>query len=182
MSSLAELHGAIDVLALPVHLEPVPKVPRVEGAVEPPADASLWQGPYACVVAWPVSGTDALEMAWTDAQNWLDCFLRELERDGLGAVDGYLVLAVPEEPPPEVRRKIEESPHVCRKHVVWRAEKGEGWNRVSGITALRVSPACSGPAVADRPGLDTEEETLVGRIEDAGVRQTVEHTLAEVEK
>jgi hypothetical protein len=127
----------------------------------PPVAMSVWLGTYAAVVLCPVisDSAEGLRRAEAEAEAWIAELLDKYESAGhRRVIDGYLVLAVPNEPANSVAdevRRIELSSQVCRKHVIWPAsstdsegDRGSGWRRLDAVTAIALPQgvtAATGP-------------------------------------
>jgi hypothetical protein len=178
--------SALAQLCDKVRLHPALLPAMSAAGVRPPKQSFLWAGDYACVLLWPISETDsaAVRVTALSAQGWFDELLSARERDGDGrTVDGYLVLALPTEPNADLKdeiRRIELSPQVCRKHLIWPGGRNDGdggvaWLRVADVTVLGLPEAITATSgELHWPDLDKEAAEVWAQISRLGAAAAVE--------
>lgn len=181
-AELASAYAAIDPLCVKVGLTRVEQLPRIEGAVGAPDGIALWSSPYARLLLWPCSASDARTVQTTAsaAQRWFDEELISGER-GMGGrtIDGYLVMALPVPPEDDARediRRLELSAQVCRKHLIWPSLPADPdyteipWRRVADITVVGLPDAEIVPGEELQwPAIDAEAKALWEELDAIGV-------------
>jgi len=181
--SLDGARKQLDTLCAAVGLFQATKLPSVEHQDAPPEGATLWQSPYANVLLWPCEANclDDIKTASGRGENWFDQVLcgEETKRAG-GVVDGYLVLALSQQPPTDTRddiRRLELSSLICRKHLIWPSTPDDKdhepglWRRVADVTVVGL-PHVDVPATGDLhwPELDQDAKAQFDELQQLGVQ------------
>jgi hypothetical protein len=124
-----------------------------------PANTWIWSSPFAVLAVVPLASNDIsiFTNQVSAGKEWMWRFLKKSEDAGV-FIDGYLAVALPEEPEGSLRsavREVEADTSVCRKHVVWPKE-GSWSERLRAITTVglpEVSPTTEVVAQPDLPVL-----------------------------
>ena len=174
----------LDELCCKVGLSRAEAIPRSRLEIQIPATAMLWSGAYAHILLWPLEATSATSLGAEAnvAEGWFDDFLSSREgKSSRRALDGYLVLALREPPSSheeDAVRRIEQSPRMCRKHLIWpntSEHSTDAWHGITDITVLGLPEArmaAAGELVW--PQIDSEAEALWADLDQLGVSATVQ--------
>jgi len=161
------------------------EMPIAAGEQTVPAGTILWTSSYARLVLWPCGASDAAGViaAARDGQGWFDEMLVRDEAQSRGPIDGYLVLALPAAPAADASddvRRLELSPQVCRKHLIWPAgeadpaEAAGTWLRVADVTVVGLPdtmPMSGGELVW--PKIDSEAQAVWDDLAALGLSATM---------
>lgn len=182
----AAARDQIEAFGAKVGLRRSDSLPITDNMEATPDGTCLWSSDYARLLLWPCGASDAtaIEYAARRGQAWFDEVLVQSERTARGRpIDGYLVLALPEEPRDEAledMRRLELSAQVCRKHLIWPSQPADAdhepgrWRRITNVTVLGLPDAEDAPAAELHwPELDEEAQALWGRLAEQGVGPTV---------
>ncbi|WP_373090521.1 hypothetical protein [Zhongshania sp.] len=132
---------------------------------------------YALVVGYAAlpeeNEADSLLM---EAKERMHAFIRKallvLENQKGLIVDGYLLIALHQAPRAEVKevvRDIELDTKICRKHVVWPVENGDGLERLQFVTILSLpDPLRGNSANATSFELSVEAKKLLAKYDELG--------------
>jgi len=173
-----DLAALIDAQASPAGLTKAADEHSIRQDLPPEGEA--WLGEHAWMLLWPVDDASSftIEQAWHDAERHLDEVIPDEVATGGSVIDGYVVLALPERPADDdalaMIRKAELSPHICRKHVVWRDDKaddkandgsdGGAWRNVDTITVLSLPNVTASAERVAFPPLPADAAALLNRI------------------
>lgn len=164
------LAALIDAQALPAGLSKAPDEHPIRENLPPGGEA--WLSEHAWMLLWPVDDASSItiKQAWHDAERHLDELIPDEVATGGSVIDGYVVLALPERPTGDdalaMIREVELSPHICRKHVVWRdgGANGGAWRNVDTITVLSLPNVTPSAGRVAFPQLPTDATALLDRI------------------
>jgi hypothetical protein len=145
-----------------------------------PPGGEAWLSEHAWMLLWPVDDASSftIKQAWRDAERHLDEVIPDEVATGGSVIDGYVVLALPERPTGDdalaMIREAELSPHICRKHVVWRDDEandeddggasGRAWRNVDTITVLSLPNVTPSAGRVAFPQLPADAAALLDRI------------------
>lgn len=185
MTRFADLCQELETLANKVDLVHSELSEMVDAEV--PYPTAFWRGAYAQCLAVELPDLDeaTFSRAWREAQDCLDSCLQAQERDGLGPVDGYLVLVLPGPPAEGIRKQVrraELDTVACRKHVTWPDQLGRDNSEWAGLlltTVLGLPDASGTREAATPPELEPPLAELLSLIEVHGARRAARIELGE---
>jgi hypothetical protein len=169
--NVEQAQAQLDGLCCKVGLRFTEGLPESKSGIVAPRGTALWSSSYAYLLLWPLASTEpsAIRHGASEAEGWFDEVLERLEASSLErAIDGYLVLALPQAPADDAReevRRIELSSQICRKHLIWPGAAGEEdadvWRRIADVTVLGL-PDAETAAAAELfwPDLDKEAQAI----------------------
>jgi hypothetical protein len=168
-------YALIDNLGNKVGLYRCTELPAFEGIESLPDEVAFWISDYAYLLLWPISemNTEALRVAGSRGQDWLDHAIANAEGKSGSVIDGYLVLVLALPASPQVAaeaRRLESSTQVCRKQVVWPETDttAEPWRRLLNVTVLGLPDGWSSEVNAGWPELDLEAQEIWQRVDKSG--------------